>query len=80
MVLLRNALKPEYLIVLHDKQVAHYKYYSHLKSDNERYYLGAYLLEIIKILPNYRNIDELEKDENAYKKAMISNFKKAVKK
>ena len=55
------------------------KYFDHLPSENERYYLGGHLLDSVEIKPKYRNLANLEKDENAYKKAMISNFKKAVK-
>lgn len=55
------------------------KYFDHLPSENERYYLGAHLLDAVDIKPNYRDIAKLEQDENAYKRAMISNFKKAVK-
>jgi hypothetical protein len=55
------------------------KYFDHLPSENERYYLGAHLLDAVDIKPNYRDIAKLEQDENAYKIAMISNFKKAVK-
>ena len=55
------------------------KYFNHLPSENERYYLGAHLLDAVDIKPNYRDIAKLEQDENAYKIAMISNFKKAVK-
>ena len=59
------------------------KHFKHLPSENERYYLGAHLLDAVNIKPKYRNLAKLEQDENAYEKAykdaMISNFKKAVK-
>ncbi|MDB4710313.1 hypothetical protein OAF16_01130 [Flavobacteriales bacterium] len=54
------------------------KYFNHLPSENERYFLGAQLLDTVEIKPNYRNLAKLEQDEIAYKRAMINNFKKAV--
>ena len=55
------------------------KYFNHLPSENERYYLGAHLLDAVNIKPKYRNLAKLEQDENEYKRAMINNFKKAIK-
>ena len=55
------------------------KYFNHLPSENERYYLGAHLLDAVNIKPKYRNLAKLEQDKNAFKKAMINNFKKAIK-
>ena len=54
------------------------KYFDHLPSENERYYLGAHLLDTVEIKPNYRDLAKLEQDKIAYKRAMINNFKKAV--
>ena len=50
------------------------KYFDHLPSNNERYFLGANLLHSIGLEPKYRNVET----ESAFKKAMVNNFKKAL--
>ena len=50
------------------------KHFDHLSSNNKRYLLGANLLRSIGLEPKYRNVET----ESAFKKAMISNFKKAI--
>ena len=50
------------------------KYFDHLTSNNERYFLGANLLHSIGLEPKYRNVET----ESAFKKAMTNNFKKAL--
>ena len=50
------------------------KYFDHLSSNNERYFLGGNLLHCIGLEPKYRNVET----ESAFKKAMINNFKKAL--